>query len=126
LEDTDEQVIHIDFPALRSVAISAYQEIDTWIIPATGWVFLGIYNFKVDVTFSMGVTSKGFLHPVFHHTSVDFGDTYFYFEDGFTEFLVWQVLEFSKIMIENSIFFLGSIVFTDMLEAIIDKYSHGY
>jgi hypothetical protein len=29
-------------------------------------------------------------------------------------------------MIENSIFFLGSIVFTDMLEGIIDKYSHGY
>jgi hypothetical protein len=89
MEDSDEQDVTIDFPALRSMSISAYQEMDTWIIPATGWVFLGIYNFKVDLVFELGVTSKGFLHPIFHHTAVDFGETYFYFENEFTEFLVW-------------------------------------
>ena len=70
------------------MSISAHQEVDTWL-PLTGWVYLGIYNFKVDVVLTLGVTQKGFLHPVFHHTSVDFGETYFYFEDAFTEFLVW-------------------------------------
>ena len=51
IEDSDEQDISIDFPAFRSVSISAYQEIETWILPLTGWVYLGIYNFKVDVVF---------------------------------------------------------------------------
>lgn len=68
MEDSDEQDVSIDFPAFRQMTIQAYQEIDTWIIPATGFVYLGIFDFKVDITFSLGVTGKGFLHPIFHHT----------------------------------------------------------
>jgi len=87
---------------------------------------LSINNFKVDLTMTLGATKRGFIHPIFHHTAVDFGQTDFFFENGFTEFLVWQALEFSIVMIENSIWFLGDVVFTDMLEGLIDRYSHGY
>jgi len=99
---------------------------DTWIIPATGIIYLEIEDFKIDVVMTLGTTTKGFIHPIFHYTSVVFGETYFYFENEFTEFLFWQALQFTIVMIENSIFFVGSIVFTDMLEGLIDEYSHGY
>jgi hypothetical protein len=29
-------------------------------------------------------------------------------------------------MIENSIWFLGDLIFNDMVEGLVDKYSHGY
>ena len=89
MEDTGEQIMSVDFPALKRCYIAAYQEVDTWILPATGSIMLAIEDFKIDVVISLGVTQLGFLHPVFHHTSVAFGETYFYFEDEFTEFLAW-------------------------------------
>lgn len=65
---------------------------DTWILPGTGVVNLSISNFKFDIVMTLGATKLGFIHPIFHHVSVDFGQTDFYFENGFTEFLVWQAL----------------------------------
>lgn len=93
---------------------------------ATGYVELGIENLDIDLVITLGITDKGYIHPVFHDVKVDLGGTYFYFENGWLEFLAWQIIEFTFIMIENSIYFVGPFLLTDMASQNIDRMLDGY
>jgi hypothetical protein len=74
----------------------------------------------------MEINDDGFIHPVFHDVSLDLGGTYFEFENGFLEFLAWQVINFTFIMIENSIYWVGPFLLTDMAGPNIDRIMYGY
>ena len=86
------QKILIDFPAIRDLWISAYQDVDTWILPATGQVELEIKYFDINAIFDLHINDDGFLHPWFHEINIEFGDTNFSFDNWFTEFLAWQAI----------------------------------
>jgi len=107
---------------MKKWEISAYQEVSEDPLGlATGYVVLGIEDLDIDIVITLGITENGFVHPVFHDVKLDLGGTYFEFENGFSEFMAWQLIEFLKIMIENSVYFVGPFLLTDMAADNIDR-----
>jgi hypothetical protein len=93
---------------------------------ASGYIEFGIEDLDIDLIITLEINDAGYIHPVFHDVKFDLGGTYFNFENGFLEFLAWQIINFTFIMIENSLYFVGPFLLTDMAGPNIDKIMHNY
>ena len=86
--DIDRNLIKIDFPAFYDWWVYAYQEIDTWIIPATGVVILYLTELDINMVLDFDV-EDGYLKPDFYDFSMDLGKSTLWFEEWFAEFFMW-------------------------------------
>ena len=116
----------IDFPAIKEWKIVAIQEIDSWLIPANGPITLFLSDLDIDVTIDLEINHKGYIVPIFYDVKSTLGPSYLDFDNWFTEFMMWQIIEFSYVMIENSIYFIGGDIFHKMLGPLIEKELSGY
>lgn len=99
---------------------------NTWVLPGTGEVELYLEDVEIKTVVSLDISEKGYLSPTFYDLKINLGESFLYFENWFTQFLMWQAMEFVFVMVQNSIYFIGTFIFTDMAEPLVDKFLNSY
>jgi len=61
-----------------------------------------------------------------YDVDIKFGESYLYHEDKFVAFIMHQFVYFSIVIIENSVYFVGEYIFTNMMGPIIDNFLNHY
>jgi len=74
----------------------------------------------------MKLDKNGYIDPIVYNTYLGFGESFIHHEDPLTAFCLFQVVEFSFVMIRNSVFLIGQYIFTDMLGPVIDQFLNHY
>jgi hypothetical protein len=69
---------------------------------------------------------KGYLDPVVRKCNIDFGESFFYHENLYLKILMHQLVHLSLVIIENSSYFMGKYMFTEMLGPVLDVYLKHY
>lgn len=113
-------------PAVKNWKISANQHVNTWILPSDSKIDLEFKNLEFEFQVDLKLTDKGYIKPIVYDVQIKFGDSYFYHEDQFIAFIMHQFIYFSIVIIENSVYFVGEYIFTNMMGPIIDNYLNHY
>lgn len=114
-----------DFPLLKKWDISAKQYIDGWF-PTEDEVTLHIEDLDIDFKGGLRLDENGYLDPVVYGIKINFGKTMITNTNWFLETIFHGIVEFSIVMIENSAWFWGEYVFTNMLGPVMDKFANHY
>ena len=83
-------------------------------------------DFDVDFSASLAVNEKGNLKPTFYTLHIKFGDSYMTHDNWFFAFCMHQFVEFSLIIIENTAFFCGELMFSQIGEPILTTFLNEY
>ena len=87
---------------------------------------LTFVDFDVDFSASLHVNPKGNLRPVFYTLHIKFGESYFTHDDPFFAFCMHQFVEFAIIIIENTAFFCGELMFSRIGEPVLTAFLNDY
>ena len=71
-------------------------------------------------------TNEGFLKPKVYGAVIDFGESSFYHENKFLRLFINQFIDFILVMIENSVYFIGDILFTNLGEPLLTSVMNDY
>ena len=69
---------------------------------------------------------NGYLDPVVYDADIQFGESYLYHDNPVEAFFMHQIVYFGIVIIENSVYFVGQYIFTNMAGPIIDGYLNHY
>lgn len=122
----DKGLLKFDFPALKHWEITANQHVNTWILPSTSQVELIFKDFDIDFEVELVLDEKGYIDPVVYKCDIDFGESYFYHENTILKIMMHQLVQLSLVIIENSSYFMGKYMFTEMLGPVLDVYLKHY
>lgn len=123
----DTPLIKVDFPAIKKWEINADQLIDSWWADMwDGPVRLLFQDFDISFNADLKLDLDGYIDPVIYGMTLSFGETFLHHENWFTALCLWQLVEFSFVMVRNSVYFLGQYIFTDMLGPVMDKFLNHY
>jgi len=119
-------LISFKFPAIKHWDIDAHQHVNNWILPDDSDVQLVMKDFKFDFDADLRLDSYGFLDPVVYGCDIHFGDSYLYHDNPVIAFIMHQFLYFGLVIIENSVYFVGEYIFTNMLGPVMDGFLNHY
>jgi len=122
----DHSLLTVKFPALKHWEISADQTVNFWFIPDGSKVQLIFKDFKLDFACDLQLDKNGYLDPIVYDVDIQFGQSYLYHDNPITAIVMHQVIYFGLVIIENSIFFVGKYVFSDMAGPVMDKFLNHY
>jgi hypothetical protein len=80
-----------------------------------------IDNVKFDFDAGLKLNQKGYLDLDVQSCDFSFGKSYFHHDNIIFGFLTNQIIEFGKVVIENSIYFVGKYIFNSLLGPEIDS-----
>jgi hypothetical protein len=69
---------------------------------------------------------NGYLDAVVRDVHVKFGDSKFYHSNWILRIVMHQIIYYSIIVLENSVYFVGKWLFSSMLGPTIDRYLNHY
>jgi hypothetical protein len=119
-------MMKIDFPAFKEWKISADQSINTWMLPETSKVTLEFHDFEFDINCQLKCTDMGYLKPVVYSAKINFGESYLYHDNQFVSVVMHQIVEFGIVIIENSVYFVGDYIFTNMAGPVLTTFLNDY
>lgn len=70
--------------------------------------------------------ATGFLKPTIYKAWLHWGDSDFYHDNWFIQAILHQFVEFALVMIENSSYFIGDILYTRFGEPVMTSFLNGY
>lgn len=118
--------VSFEFPAIKHWEINADQNVNFWFLPDASPVQLILKDFKIDAAASFVLNEKGYLDPMVEHIDINFGQSYLYHNNPITAFIMHQYLMFGIVVIEDSIWFIGTFVLSHMLGPIMDDFLNHY
>ena len=80
-----------------------------------------IDNVKFDFDAGLKLNQKGYIDLDVQSCDVSFGKSYFHHDNIIFGFLTNQIIEFGKVVIENSVYFFGKYIFNSLLGPEIDS-----
>lgn len=80
-----------------------------------------IDDIKIDFDAGLKLNQKGYLDPDVQSCDISLGKSYFHHDNIVFGFLANQIIEFGKIVVENSVYFVGKYIFNSMLGPEIDS-----
>lgn len=83
-------------------------------------------DFKIDFETDLVLDSNGYLDPVVYNADIHFGDSYLYHDNPITAFVMHQFIYFGIVIIENSVYFVGQYIFTNMMGPVMDNFLNHY
>ena len=122
----DLSLIKVDFPAIKSWEIDANQEVNSWILPSNSKVELIFEDFDIDFTTDLILDENGYLDPVVYDCDIKFGKSYLYHDNKIVAFVMHQFVYFAIVIVENSVYFVGDYIFSNMMGPIMDKALNHY
>lgn len=102
------------------------QEVNTWIMPSESRIELVFKDFDIDFEVSLVLDEDGQLDPIVKSCSIDFGDSYFHHENNILRYAYHDMIKLALVVIENSSYFMGKYMFTELLGPVLDVYLRHY
>ena len=121
-----KKLLRFELPLIKFWEITAFQMVNTWFLPSDSEVSLAFVDFDFDFEADLVLNREGFLDPKVHNCSIRFGESQFKHDDPFLEFCYHQLIVFSMVVIENSSYFMGEYIFTNLLGPIMNKSTNHY
>jgi hypothetical protein len=122
----DLSLIAVDFPAIKKWEIDADQEVNSWILPSKSKVELIFEDFDIDFSTDLVLDENGYLDPVVYDCDIKFGTSYLYHDNKIVAFVMHQFVYFAIVIVENSVYFVGDYIFSNMMGPIMDKALNHY
>lgn len=122
----DRQLIELKFPALKSWEIEANQKVNTWIMPSESHVELIFKDFSFNFKSNFKLDENGYLDPMMEDCDIKFGDSYLYHDNQIIAFTMHQFIYFAIVIVENSVYFVGQYIFSNMMGPVMDTYLDHY
>lgn len=122
----DKSLLKIDFPALKHWDIKAEQHVNSWIFPHDSDVMLEVEDFDIDFECDFTLDENGYLDPRVSSVDINFGETFLYHENKFIGFLMHQLITFGIVVVQNSVYWLGGYIFSNMFGPLLDKILDDY
>jgi len=114
------------FPALKSWEIDADQKVNTWIMPSESHVELIFKDFEFDFKSNFVLDENGYLDPIMTDCDIKFGDSYLYHDNQIIAFAMHQFIYFAIVIVENSVYFVGQYIFSNMMGPVMDTFLDHY
>lgn len=126
--DMDEtmNLVKFDFPALKYWEFKAHETIDSWWFWSDSQVELMIEDFDIDFSCHLKVDDKGYLEPIVKDVKIDFGKSSLTHDNILAEFFWHQILELSVVIVENSAWFFGEYLFSEVLGPLTSVWLNNY
>lgn len=83
-------------------------------------------DFDINFQCELHVGGDGYLDPQFYDVSIRFGESKFHHDNWIVSFVMHQVIYYSIIVLENSVYFVGKWIFSSMLGPSLDRYLNHY
>jgi hypothetical protein len=93
-----QQMLKVDFPAIKKWQISALQHWDSFLIPDSE-IYLLFEDFDVKFNANFGITDEGYLKPVVYQTDLKWGRSDFFHENWFVQFISFNAIKYAMVMI---------------------------
>lgn len=122
----DFSLVKLDFPAIKEWEIDAMQEVNSWILPSKSQVELIFKDFDVDFACDFKLDDKGYLDPIFYDVDIKFGESYLYHDNKIMAFVMHQFVFFGIVIVQNSVYFVGNIILSDIGGPIMDEFLNDY
>ena len=122
----DKSLINVKFPAIKHWEIDANQDVNFWFLPDYSNVQLIFKDFKFDFETDLVLDEHGYLDPVVYSADIHFGESYLYHDNPITAFVMHQFIYFGIVIIENSVYFVGQYIFTNMMGPVMDSFLNHY
>lgn len=119
-------MIKVDFPALEFLRMDAVMDSNSWWLPNKSEVAIELNKFDVNFNIDLYVTDKGYLRPQCYSANITWGDSYFYHNNMWIQAFLRQFVSFILVMVENSVFFVGDVVFTKLGEPVLTSFLNEY
>ena len=124
--DLGDEMLKVDFPALKEWKIDALQTSNSWILPESSYVELEFTDFDVNFNTQLDLLESGFLKPVVYQIEINFGSSYFYHDNAIISFFMNQFVEFAIVVVENSTYFVGQYIFSNLLGPMMAEFLNDY
>lgn len=69
----------------------------------------------------MVLDENGYVDPVVYDADIKFGSSYLYHDNKIMAFVMHQFVYFAIVIIENSVYFVGDYIFSEMMGPVVDK-----
>ena len=122
----DKALLSVKFPAVKHWEIDAKQDVNFWFLPDYSNIQLIFKDFKIDFETDLVLDEHGYLDPVVYNADIHFGESYLYHDNPITEFVMHQFIYFGIVIIENSVYFVGQYIFTNMMGPVMDNFLNHY
>ena len=99
---------------------------NTWLLPAESNIELIFKDFDIDFEAGLRLNENGYLDPVVYGTDIHFGESTVTYDDWFIEFILFHLIKFVELSIENSSYVLGEYMFTNLLGPVLDAALNHY
>ena len=119
-------LFYFDFPAYENLIIEAHQYLRHWLFGRESEIRINIIDFDMDFKGQFKLDEKGYLDPVVYACDINFGSSDIQSDDWLVEFLMFEIVHFSFIVIQNTAWATGPFMFTNMLGPVLDKYLNHY
>ena len=122
----DMGLIAMDFPAIKDWFIKAHEKTNSWFLPEESDIGIHIQNFDVDFKAALRLDKNGYIDPIVYNVDIKFGNSMVTHSNWFLELIMHELVLFSEVMIENSAWFFGEYMFTNLLGPVMDKFFNRY
>jgi hypothetical protein len=122
----DKALMSVKFPAVKHWEIDAKQDVNFWFLPDYSNIQLIFKDFKIDFETDLVLDEHGYLDPVVYSADIHFGESYLYHDNPITAFVMHQFIYFGIVIIENSVYFVGQYIFTNMMGPVMDSFLNHY
>jgi hypothetical protein len=95
-------------------------------LPNYSKVRLVFEDFDIDFQTDLILDENGYLDPVVYDCDIKFGKSYLYHENAIVGFVMHQFVYFAIVIIENSVYFVGDYIFSNMMGPIMDQALNHY
>lgn len=109
-------MLKVKFPTLKHWKIAFHSKANTWLLPQESDIVFDIEDLLLKFNTEFETTKEGFLRPVLFATDLKWGETKIYHENWMLALLFDQWINFTLIIIQNSLYFLGDAIMNGMLE----------
>ena len=83
-------------------------------------------DFKFDFDTDFRLDDNGYLDPIVKKCDISFGESYLFHDNVIVGFFMHQFVYFGIVIIENSSYFVGEYIFSNMMGPVLDNFLNHY
>lgn len=80
----------------------------------------------MDFQCNFYIDENGYLDPVVYDVDIFWGESYLYHDNKIIQFVMHQWLYFGMLMVENSVYFVGDMIFSHVGGPLMDRALNDY
>lgn len=83
-------------------------------------------DFRFDFMTGLVLDKNGYLDLIVEQCDITFGKSHLHHDNPILAFTMHQFVYFGTVIIENSVYYIGNMIFTDMVGPVVDDFFNHY